>query len=231
MTVESFKNLAEAAESVITAGGIVVAGVWTYLIFVRRRQRFPRAALSHQTHSFRLPDGRRLLRVAATIANSGEVLVCLRTITTRVQHVLPLPDHIAVQLKESPEPPSGESEFPWPVLGKRQWRIDETMGEIEPGEAEILQSDFVIPAGVEQVLVYTHVPNHAKSQSGIGWSDTVVVSLIEGRQMAHSQPKRDSDWNERQLPYRPDPPPPPITPQLPYRPDLPPPPPKKDGAD
>jgi hypothetical protein len=229
MSIETLKSIADVAESVVTTVGIIAAGLWTYVLFFKRRQRFPRATVSHQAHAFRLPDGGTLLRVAAKVANTGDVLVPLRSVTTRVQQLLPVPEHIASQWKTSPDPANGDAEFPWPVLGKREWRIDATMGEIEPGECEILHSDFVIPASVGHVLVYTHVPNQTKGDVAIGWSDTVVVPLTGESMSNENNPSRPGAPEWKQLPYRPDPSPPPVTPQLPYRPDPPPsPPPKKD---
>jgi hypothetical protein len=67
MTWETAETIAKALESIVTAGGIVAAGVWTYLIFVKRRQRFPRATVSHQTYHYRPTDGQTLLRVAAKV--------------------------------------------------------------------------------------------------------------------------------------------------------------------
>jgi hypothetical protein len=184
MTWETAETIAKTLESIVTAGGIVAAGVWTYLIFVKRRQRFPRATVSHQTYHYRLTDGRTLLRVAAKVVNSGEVLVPMRFVRTRVQQFFPLPDHIASLASRADDSVSAASaedcELPWTVLGVREWRIDEGLGEIEPGESEVLHCDFVIHTGVGQVLVYTYVTNHAKHDRDIGWSDTVVVLLKEG---------------------------------------------------
>ena len=177
MTFEAWNALAGTIQSFATVAAIVVGAVWTWRLFIKKRQHYPRAAVSHQTHAFSLPDGRTLLRVTAKVANIGEMLMCPRDIRTRVQHLLPVPDHIAAQMQLSTDPPNDDAEFPWPVLGKRVWRIDEGMADIEPGEAEVLPSDFIIPPGVTHVLVYTHVPNPAKPEIGIGWSDTVIVSL------------------------------------------------------
>lgn len=233
--LDSVQQLADILESLATVIAICVAGCWSYLLFVRRRQRFPRAAVSHQTFCFQLPDGRSLLRVAAKIVNTGEVLMQLRFARTRVQQLLPLPDHVAQLLAVTAiDPvPTKDCELPWTVLGAREWRIDAEIGEVEPGESEAFHCDFVIPAGVEQVLVYTHVKNHSKPDRDVGWSDTIVVSLKEEELFVPQpkqvpQPSRDPSWEEKQLPPRRDPDtPPPITPQLPARPDPTPPPPRR----
>jgi len=178
MTLETVKTLAEIAASAATALGIVGAGFWSFVLFRRRRQQFPRVAISHQTHCLRLPDGRTVLRVFARIANTGEVLVSLRFARTRVQQLFPVPDHIFQLVSQGGDfVPQREKELPWTVLDAKKWQFDEHKAEVEPGEAEVLNSDFVIPTGVQQILLYTYVNNQAKRDSEIGWSDTVVVKI------------------------------------------------------
>jgi hypothetical protein len=179
--LEQALSVAQIAEAAMTAIGIIVAGVWTYVLFVRRRLRYPRAAISHTSYSFRLADGRTLLRVSAKMTNVGEVLLWFRHARTRVQHLYPLPAHIAALTASTTGDPvaKGEYELPWTVLCAREWTYEDGQAQIEPGESEVLHCDFVIPAGVKKVLVYTHVTNHVKRGHEIGWSDTVVVDLDE----------------------------------------------------
>ena len=184
MTLDEFETLAGIFQSAVTAIGIIVAGTWTFLHFKRQRHGYPHAAVHHSSHTFRLNDGRTLLRIEAKITNIGGVLVPLRYARTRVQHLFPLPDHIALLAAACDDPvPKGDCELPWTVLGAREWPTNEGVGEIEPTESEVLHSDFIIPAGVEQVLAYTYVSNHAKSDREIGWSDTVVISLRQGTEI------------------------------------------------
>ena len=178
MTLDSFAKIAAAAESIVTACGIIAAGIWTYFHFQRKRERFPRATVSHSTSNFPLDDGRTILRVAANVTNSGDVLLCLGHARTRVQHLFPVPQEIERLVRDDLDPfSSGECELPWPMLGAREWNVEQGLGEVEPGEAEVLCSDFVIPSGIEQVLLYTYVSNQSKPADEIGWSDSVVVSL------------------------------------------------------
>ena len=45
--------------------------------------------------------------------------------------------------KEVADPvPVDDCELPWPVLGAREWNVEKGLGEIEPGETEMLCSDF-----------------------------------------------------------------------------------------
>lgn len=173
--------IAQTVEAIATTIGIAAAGVWTYLLFVRRRQRYPRATVSHAVSCFPLEDGRSILRVSARIINTSDVLLCFRYARTRLQHFYPLPTHIADRLNGGDDDPlaSGEHELPWTVVAAREWQFPEQRAEVEPGETEVLHCDFVVPAVIERVLLYTYITNHEKRGRDIGWSDTTVVDLKE----------------------------------------------------
>lgn len=177
MTWGEIEQLCASIESIMTAVGIIGAGLWGFVHFRRQREGQPHAAISHDTHVFRLPTGLAILKVAATIHNTGGVLLCLQHARTRVQQLAPVPEHIAAIAEKCGDSlPGNDCELPWPVLGKRQWNVEAGLGQIEPGESEVLQSDFVIEPGVEQVLLYTYVRNHTREDE-IGWSDTRVICL------------------------------------------------------
>jgi len=51
--------------------------------------------------------------------------------------------------------PKGQSEVPGPLLGKRCTEWDRGKHEIEPGEVEQTEYDFVLDATLQTVEVYT----------------------------------------------------------------------------
>jgi len=69
--VEVLKHYKDAFES----AGIVVAAIWTWLIFVRKRERYPRAELSQTVSFWQISGNRRYVRVKLTIKNIGGVLI------------------------------------------------------------------------------------------------------------------------------------------------------------
>lgn len=189
-----WKTVAETWQAALTGVGIVVAGWWTYRLFIRQRQQFPRVRLAHDYSVLHLPDGRSLLRVKAKIENCGDVLIEIRKARTRVQQLLPLPPHVEALLKQSHDPPEDGVEFPWTVLASRSWRIDEDLAHVEPGESEVLESDFILAADIDAVTIYSYVENAAKSTQ-IGWSDSTIVRLKEPAAM--SDPNRPTGESEK----------------------------------
>ena len=169
MTVSDFKDLAEIASSLATVVAFVLGGVWTYLLFVQNRERFPRAALSQEVSSFALDDHWRVVRVCIHVQNAGKVLLPIRRVECRLLQVLPLAGSLASKTSDPMALiESGKRRIPWPMLDDRVWT--HAVGEValEPGETETLRCDFVIENSTRVVQIYSYVENVTKKV--IGWS-------------------------------------------------------------
>lgn len=62
---------------IVTALGLVVAGAWSYVRFVRGRTLHASCSLGLSAKQLSMPDGTRALKVTATITNSGGLQVVL----------------------------------------------------------------------------------------------------------------------------------------------------------
>lgn len=174
-SLETLQAVAAFFQDLATIAAILAAGYWFFL----RRQRLPRANLTHALVHKRLPDDNLLLHAAVTISNPGDVLLSLVRAEAWVQQVLPVPEKIldALDRGEKPVPP-GETEIEWPRVGDTHeptW--DKGSFEIEPGETDQVLFDFVIPADVETVNLYTYFWNARKKDPEIGWRLTTVYDL------------------------------------------------------
>jgi hypothetical protein len=85
-------------ESVASIAALAVGAVWTWLLFVRGRQRWPQARCTHRFSSSVLPTGERLLRAKVGIENVGNRLLVVQRIVGRVQRIAPLTDLAKTQL-------------------------------------------------------------------------------------------------------------------------------------
>jgi hypothetical protein len=178
--LETLQKLGDFGESLFTVFGIIAAGIWAYYHFLIRRERYPRAAITHSIFCTPLGDGRSILRVRAKLSNVGAVVIKLTYARTFIEQFAPVPEAVQTHLAAQEWPNNDDCELPWPsVDGMREWNIPANSGEIEPGESEVFNSDFIVPAGVEQVLIYSFVTNalKAKTKTDIGWNDNVVVSI------------------------------------------------------
>lgn len=172
------KDFADIVHSFFTVLGIVVGGVWTYMLFIEKRQRYPRAKATHAITHKPLGHNSVLLHVTTDISNSGEVLLRLESGFTRVQQLLPPPPEVVAAIKKGGDPvPAGKTEYPWPLVGERTWDWKAQPHEVEPGENEEVHCDFVIADTHSTVEIYTYVRNEAKPNREIGWNLTTIYDL------------------------------------------------------
>ena len=172
------KDFADTLHSLFTVLGIVVGGIWTYMLFVRKRQRYPRAEATHTITHKPLGHNRVLLHVTTSICNPGEVLLRLVSGFTRVQQLLPPPPEFLSTVKKGEDPvQQGATEYPWPLVGERTWDWKTGPHEVEPGEKEEVHCDFVIADTLHSLEIYTYVKNEAKQSREIGWNLTTIYDL------------------------------------------------------
>jgi hypothetical protein len=172
--LSTIKEVLDALQSLATIAAIIGGGIW----FLSRRQRYPRADVTHNITHKVLPDGKLLLHVAVRISNKGEVLLTLISGITRVQQMLPLSSSVVESINEGLDPvKKGQTEIEWPPLYSRESEWKEGKLEIEPGESDHINHDFILEAGVQTVEVYTYFKNAMKSGKEIGWQLTTVYDL------------------------------------------------------
>lgn len=177
-----WETWANVLQAIATTMAIFAAGVWSYMLFVRQRQRFPRAEVSHHVWCADLPYGRKLLRIRVRVENIGSVLVRLVDGFIQVQQIYPIPAQIVRDIAQRVDPvPDGCFEADWPEVGRRDCDWTEEPHEIEPSEFDEFHFDFVIAGEVLRVQIYSHFRNVLKGTRRIGWNHTSVVELEMSR--------------------------------------------------
>lgn len=171
------KDIAAGIESIVTAIGIIVGGYWSYMLFVKQRQKYPRAVITHKIIHKSISDGKVLLNVCATISNIGGVLLSLDHIQTRVQQIRPLHPDILEKIQQGVPTEKDESEIHWPYLATRESNLNVNDYEVEPKEDDKFYYDFVLDSNVQTVEVYSYIRNVAKGGREIGWNLTTIYDL------------------------------------------------------
>jgi len=182
VTLEVLKEVGEIFKSFVTGFALVIGGFWTYVLFIRHREKYPRARIEHIITHRALSDSQILVRLEMRISNVGKVLLPLDRGFVRLQQVLPCPQDVLSWLSGShnAEEDHDKREADWPMIANRSlWNM---ASEFEPGESESLHFDFIIDATVETILVYSHVDNAAKRKGGreIGWNTKSIYDLPPG---------------------------------------------------
>ena len=163
-------------QAIVTVIAVVVGGLWTYKLFIEERGQFPHANIEQNISHVALSEQANLLRVGIDLTNAGRSLMRTGKATIRVQQILPwLPcDAGSACAKAEVVKASGAvmrqtNGFPWPLIAERELS---PFFDIEPGEKQNLDFEFVTPSDVKVVRVYTYFRNDQKSADDdeVGWA-------------------------------------------------------------
>lgn len=178
MTAQTFESITAALESCFTIVALFVGAIWTWRLFVRKREDYPRARISHTVRLIAVEGRVKLVRLKYVIENSGTVLLPLAKIEIKVQQLRPLPASWMATLRDGAALSRADHELDWPILFEDA--VDCSTYELEPGECEDLHFDLELPSTIDLVQVYSHMPNRTKANRSIGWNCTSIHSLEEG---------------------------------------------------
>ncbi len=176
MSLDEWQQLGKVLESFAKVIGLFVAGLWGWLLFIKRRQKFPRAKIGNEAQHRALPDERILLRVSVKVENLGEVLLSIESGMVWIQQILPLADDLTRVIVESSTEVRTEPEIEWPLLAEKSVGKN-ARGEIEPGESETFEFDFILESDIQSVLVYSHFKNEVKREREIGWTCSTLYDI------------------------------------------------------
>lgn len=175
-----WKEASEIVSNFATAAALLMAGLWTYVLFVRQRLGYPRLQTTFAPEVFDPTRASRLVRVEVLLKNVSTVVVELRGAELRLRQVIPLPPKVASSVAEGYDPVANEPQIVWPMLAGRQWSWPSGALEIEPGESECLHAEFFMPKEVEVVEFYLFVANQKKLRKALGWSRSQLWRVPEG---------------------------------------------------
>jgi len=182
-----WKDLSEIIQAVITSLGIILAGIWTWLLFVRQRLAFPKLDVDLVITDAIVLDGARFIHAQLSLKNVGSVVLASNRAELRMRQIAPLPDELKSDIQEGYDPVgSDRTEVEWPMIAGREWKWNRGDFEIEPGENDSLEADFVISTAIQVVEFYSFIGNAKKKRQGIGWTLTRIhkFQLMEDNDMA-----------------------------------------------
>lgn len=177
---EAAKGVVEIAKNIVEVGAIFFGGAWTYNLFIRQRQKYPRANLVHGITHRPIGNGKLLLNIDAIVSNAGDVLIRIVSGELRIQQVLPLPSKAADEIASSVTcfpGDDGRREFSWDTSARKLKWPPGRPAEVEPGEESQFHYDCILPEDTAVIKVYTYYKNEVKSGRNIGWNLTTVYDL------------------------------------------------------
>jgi len=186
--VDILKSLTEAI-------AIVIAGVWTYELYIKNRYEHPYPKIQHRIEHYDLKNGMVYLSVFVTVTNEGKTKLDLGSGKISIRQVFPVPEQIKKILheaiKRSEEIRLGISRglftdsgqrLGWITLGLREWsQLRGKMKELEPGQTREIQFDFLIENEVKIIEAISYI-EYARSS----WESATIYSLTSTKTLKKS---------------------------------------------
>lgn len=162
--------------NVATVVALGVGGWWTYSRFFKNRSGKPKAALSHSVEDRRLTDNDLLVRVVIRLENTGSVLLPVERLRCEVSQVDP-PSREALERLRKRELITDEHAADLDCIRCYEEERPKGHTRIEPGESDVFPFDFVVPADIRTISIYSHIGNSAEKETNIGWDLSAFYDL------------------------------------------------------
>jgi hypothetical protein len=197
MSLTDLAPIVDLAVKMLQGAAIIVGAFWTYALFIRKREKFPKAAISQEIVQKEIDGKLFLLHITVHIENKGDVLIKLVDGEVRLLQVLPLIAHIKENVAQGKDPVQTGTEIDWYQIMKRDFKMKKEPVEIEPGESEFFFADFVVGKDIQTVQVYSYFRNELKLGNkgkavgkALGWTCTSLYDLQNKEKEGHARPKR-----------------------------------------
>ena len=184
--LEDFKTFSEALQSLTTTIAILIGGLWTYMLFVKQRKRFPRISIYHNVFSVILNNKKSLIHIEIKIINQGNVIFKLDKADIRIYKITPLNSQFKSFLNQQNLPdlleqnldPSNHSQVNnlYELIGHNNPLLSKSDKiELEPGEEDNVYCDFIVSSQTKVIELYSYFKNINKKK--IGWGLTTIHNL------------------------------------------------------
>ena len=158
----SISDYAQLIQSIFTTLAIICAGGWFFL----QGEAGLRANLSQTVVHRELDKNWILVHVTIKIANEGKRRITLTSGFVRIQQVLPLDEQFANTMQQGVSlVESDKGRIPWPTVGIPYERA--VYRQIESGEDDYLDFDFIVPSALKTIQVYSYFKKREHHQVGL----------------------------------------------------------------
>jgi hypothetical protein len=172
--VDRWKDSTAIIQSIATTLALIIGGFWTYTLFISKRENFPHAVISQNVIGKLVTSDWYWLQIFIEVRNTGDTVVSIDTADIRVQQILPLPDDILEGIRNKKDPvPRLKMLIPWKGICRY---VRPFSTKIEPGESDRAEAQFLIPAWLHTVRVYSYLGNRT-SQEKYGWVASLSYDL------------------------------------------------------
>lgn len=170
-----FQNLLQNLESLATILAILIGGIWTYILFIKNREKFPKADITHKIEKINRKQD-VIVRLTIKIENLGKVKLPVESGEVRLQQIKPSNSSVINAVERFQENKNAKKrEIGWPILEERVFSFKKDEYELEPTEKEHFEFDFILDQEIDVIQFYTHIKNVFKADKG--WNYTSIHEL------------------------------------------------------
>ena len=175
------KDIASIIQSFAASLAIFAGGIYALYKLQVFRTLEPHMTIAHQVSHRRIGDSYVHIDVTASMYNSSKVKLELREGFFLLQQVAPVSDNDVETLYAETFEDRRFDNIQWPTLEEAAGTWEEGELVVEPGESHAETLEFIVPADVGSVLIYTYFYNHTAARSpgaAEGWAATTVHDII-----------------------------------------------------
>jgi hypothetical protein len=179
MGLSDFSTFANITQSLTTVIAILVGGFWSYTLFVKKRQDYPKAKIEHKVTRRVIQGDMILLSIDVFVYNTGDVIIILLPWEITIKQMLPPRSELLRFMKDDTGSNERSKELiEWDIIASKKVTAETEQCEIEPGECEQLHYDFLIKFKVNTILMESYFHNRRKHGSpSIGWRFISIYDL------------------------------------------------------
>ena len=151
---------AQASANVAQIVALIVAGAWSYRVFIKQRNDHARANLRHSATVVGQTGSHWLVRIEITVTNVGNVLLVSPGAKTAIYQVEPIPTRVNDVLPLRAVRKSKDPCLPWKRVASVKYPLDKYHLALDPGETDVIVCDFALSTEISAVFVHTklHCP-------------------------------------------------------------------------
>jgi hypothetical protein len=155
----SQKDALSTIQAVATVLALSVGGLWTYQIFILEREISPHVDISQVVAGKLISPDRYWIQISLTTKNTGKSLVQFDAADITIEQITPLPRKVEEDIENNKDPISpGNWNGPWQGLCRY---VRPFSPSIEAGESDTSEVEFVIPAWLQTVRIFTFLINRS----------------------------------------------------------------------
>lgn len=181
MDIEQYDKLIEFFNHILTAVGVMVGAFWTYHLFIKNRQKYPKAEIEHNIEIRDILDEDfQLITLLVTVKNISQILLPVEVYSVEIFQILP-----AIELNEKNEKgyfkQSKALELPNNTSIFKVTKKTKSNMEIEPTEKILLAHSVIVQKGIQTISVHSVVHNPSKSKKQFVWNNITTHDLISNQ--------------------------------------------------